>query len=198
MTDFLIFQLQGPMAAWGEVAVGEDRGSRDDPGVSALSGLLAAALGVDRADEASHAALARGEAHPQLAQLPSLSEAISQIYFAPPHEVDARLADVLTAARAIAARAADGTLTLDDPDLETIAVLSGGPLLDGLEAAVTAYEAYGEAGLRWLRTLELISWISTLVLLGLLGVFILAPTVRRVKTTWGSASAKAPAAPGGG
>ncbi|MCA8906961.1 MAG: PAS domain S-box protein [Rhodospirillaceae bacterium] len=135
--------------------------------------------------EASHAALARGEAHPQLAQLPSLSEAISQIYFAPPHEVDARLADVLTAARAIAARAADGTLTLDDPDLETIAVLSGGPLLDGLEAAVTAYEAYGEAGLRWLRTLELISWISTLVLLGLLGVFILAPTVRRVKTTLG-------------
>lgn len=55
--QFLVFQLIAPLAAWGDVAVGEYRGSRDSPGESALLGLLAAALGVRRDDEASLAAL---------------------------------------------------------------------------------------------------------------------------------------------
>ena len=57
---FLIFQLQAALAAWGDVAVGEFRGSRDQPGASALIGLLGAALGVRREDEATHAALRDG------------------------------------------------------------------------------------------------------------------------------------------
>lgn len=60
--DFLVFQLQGALASWGDVAVGEYRGTRDDPGAAALAGLLGAALGVDRADEAAHAALRDGYA----------------------------------------------------------------------------------------------------------------------------------------
>lgn len=60
--DFLVFQLQGALASWGDVAVGEFRGTRDDPGAAALAGLLGAALGVDRADEAAHAALRDGYA----------------------------------------------------------------------------------------------------------------------------------------
>ena len=55
--QFLVFQLCAPMAAWGDTAVGEHRGSRDLPGVSALIGLLGAALGLRREDEAAHAAL---------------------------------------------------------------------------------------------------------------------------------------------
>lgn len=31
--DFLVFQLQGPMAAWGDTAVGEFRPSLDAPGL---------------------------------------------------------------------------------------------------------------------------------------------------------------------
>ena len=58
--SFLIFQLQAALAAWGDVAVGEFRGSRDQPGASALIGLLGAALGVRREDEAAHAALRDG------------------------------------------------------------------------------------------------------------------------------------------
>ena len=58
--QFLVFQLQGALAAWGDVAVGEYRGSRDHPGESALIGLLGAALGVRREDEAAHAALRDG------------------------------------------------------------------------------------------------------------------------------------------
>ena len=58
--QFLVFQLQAPLAAWGDVAVGQYRGSRDSPGASALIGLLGAALGARRDDEAAHAALRDG------------------------------------------------------------------------------------------------------------------------------------------
>jgi CRISPR system Cascade subunit CasD len=60
--QFLVFQLQAALAAWGDVAVGEYRGSRERPGSSALVGLLGAALGVRRDDEAGHALLRDGYA----------------------------------------------------------------------------------------------------------------------------------------
>ena len=48
MAEFLLFQLFGPLAAWGDTAVGEERPSAPAPGKSAVSGLLAAALGIRR------------------------------------------------------------------------------------------------------------------------------------------------------
>lgn len=57
MENYLVFQLQGPLAAWGDPAVGEYRGSADTPGESALIGLLGAALGFKREDETAFAAL---------------------------------------------------------------------------------------------------------------------------------------------
>jgi CRISPR system Cascade subunit CasD len=58
--DYLVFQLQAPLAAWGEPAVGEFRGSANHPGEAALLGLLAAALGVVRDDEGALQALQAG------------------------------------------------------------------------------------------------------------------------------------------
>ena len=58
--DYLVFQLQAPLAAWGEPAVGEYRGSANHPGESALLGLLGAALGITRDDEAALQALQAG------------------------------------------------------------------------------------------------------------------------------------------
>lgn len=55
--EFLIFQLQAPISAWGETAVGEYRPTANYPGESALLGLLAAALGIEREDETVHLAL---------------------------------------------------------------------------------------------------------------------------------------------
>lgn len=55
--DYLIFQLQAPLSAWGETAVGEYRPTANYPSESALIGLLAAALGVDREDEDAHQSL---------------------------------------------------------------------------------------------------------------------------------------------
>lgn len=55
--NYLIFQLQAPLTAWGETAVGEYRPSANYPSESALIGLLAAALGIERHNEAQHQVL---------------------------------------------------------------------------------------------------------------------------------------------
>lgn len=51
MADYLVFHLYGPMAAWGDIAVGEYRPSFAHPSKSAIVGLLAAALGIRRNEE---------------------------------------------------------------------------------------------------------------------------------------------------
>jgi CRISPR system Cascade subunit CasD len=60
MAQCLIFQLYGPMAAWGEIAVGEIRATADHPTRSAVLGLVAAALGITREQEDEHQKLAAG------------------------------------------------------------------------------------------------------------------------------------------
>jgi len=49
--DYLLFRLYGPMASWGEIAVGETRHTASYPSKSAIIGLMAAALGIKRDDE---------------------------------------------------------------------------------------------------------------------------------------------------
>ncbi|MBT9610857.1 MAG: type I-E CRISPR-associated protein Cas5/CasD [Aquabacterium sp.] len=58
--EYLVFQLQGAMASWGEAAVGEYRGSHEYPTASALAGLIAAALGLRRDQEAELRAVNAG------------------------------------------------------------------------------------------------------------------------------------------
>jgi CRISPR system Cascade subunit CasD len=60
MPEYLVFVLHAPIAAFGGLAVGERRGSETRPARSALLGLLAAALGIERTEEARHAALESG------------------------------------------------------------------------------------------------------------------------------------------
>lgn len=57
---FLVFQLQGSLAAWGATAVGDYRGTDIYPSASGVFGLLAAALGLRREQEAEHHRLAQG------------------------------------------------------------------------------------------------------------------------------------------
>lgn len=58
MADYLVFHLYGPMAAWGDIAVGEYRPSFAHPSKSAIIGLLAAAMGIRRDEEGRQKALA--------------------------------------------------------------------------------------------------------------------------------------------
>ncbi|EQB4818875.1 TPA: type I-E CRISPR-associated protein Cas5/CasD [Citrobacter amalonaticus] len=51
MSQYLVFQLHGPMASWGVEAPGEVRHTQAWPTRSALLGLLAAAVGIHRDDE---------------------------------------------------------------------------------------------------------------------------------------------------
>lgn len=60
MADYLLLRLYGPLASWGEIAVGESRHSAVHPSRSALLGLLGAALGIERADESGQRALIDG------------------------------------------------------------------------------------------------------------------------------------------
>lgn len=46
--EFLVFRLSGPMAAFGEITVGEQRSLWDAPSKSGILGLLAACLGLNR------------------------------------------------------------------------------------------------------------------------------------------------------
>ncbi|MDI9633583.1 MAG: type I-E CRISPR-associated protein Cas5/CasD [Methanolinea sp.] len=55
--QYCVFSLYGPMASWGEIAVGENRHSADHPSKSAVIGLLGAALGLRRDEEEAHARL---------------------------------------------------------------------------------------------------------------------------------------------
>lgn len=58
-TSYLLFQLYGPMASWGDVAMGEMRPTFDHPSKSAVLGMVGAALGIRRSEEEKHRALAR-------------------------------------------------------------------------------------------------------------------------------------------
>lgn len=58
MHSYLVFQLYAPLAAWGDIAVGEVRPSYTHPTRSALVGLLAAACGVKRTEEERQARMA--------------------------------------------------------------------------------------------------------------------------------------------
>jgi CRISPR system Cascade subunit CasD len=58
--EYLLFRLYGPMASWGEIAVGEMRHSEVKPSKSALIGLLAAALGITREQDDQQQALSNG------------------------------------------------------------------------------------------------------------------------------------------
>ena len=60
MTEFLLLTLYSPTTSWGDIAVGQLRGSWDRPSRSAVMGLVAAALGTDRADQEGHDALEVG------------------------------------------------------------------------------------------------------------------------------------------
>lgn len=58
MPNYLTFQVYGPFAAFGSIAVGEIREISSSPGKSAILGLVAGALGVDRFYDRMHRNLA--------------------------------------------------------------------------------------------------------------------------------------------
>jgi len=60
--DYLLFRLYGPMASWGEIAVGQTRHTANYPSKSAIIGLIAAALGLKRNDSEKQLQIQQGYA----------------------------------------------------------------------------------------------------------------------------------------
>lgn len=60
--DYLLFRLYGPMASWGEIAVGETRHTASYPGKSSIIGLMAAALGIKRTETEKQQQMQQGYA----------------------------------------------------------------------------------------------------------------------------------------
>jgi len=60
--EYLVFRLYGAMASWGDIAVGTSRHTANHPSKSAITGLIAAALGVKREDEKTQTQLSEGYA----------------------------------------------------------------------------------------------------------------------------------------
>ncbi|MFZ5569198.1 MAG: type I-E CRISPR-associated protein Cas5/CasD [Thermodesulfobacteriota bacterium] len=60
--DYLLFRLYGPLASWGDIAVGETRHTASCPGKSAIVGLLSAALGIKRCDTEKQLMMQQGYA----------------------------------------------------------------------------------------------------------------------------------------
>lgn len=58
LKKYLVFRLHGPLASWGDIAVGEYRPSYSYPSKSAICGIVAAALGIERARDEEHQKLA--------------------------------------------------------------------------------------------------------------------------------------------
>ncbi|NOT72853.1 MAG: type I-E CRISPR-associated protein Cas5/CasD [Hyphomicrobium sp.] len=58
--QFLVFRLWGPMTSWGDIAVGERRGTWSRPSRSAILGLVASALGIERSNGSAHDRLEAG------------------------------------------------------------------------------------------------------------------------------------------
>ncbi len=54
LPEFLVFQLYGNLASWGDIAVGEHRPSQAHPSKSAITGLIGAALGLRRNKDQPH------------------------------------------------------------------------------------------------------------------------------------------------
>lgn len=60
--DYLLFRLYGPLASWGEIAVGATRHTAAYPSKSAIIGLMAAALGIKRSDVENQQRMQQGYA----------------------------------------------------------------------------------------------------------------------------------------
>jgi CRISPR system Cascade subunit CasD len=72
MNEYLLFRLYGPMAAWGDIAVGEIRHSYPYPSKSAVLGLIAAALGIKSEQEEDHRKLNSGYGFSVLVNSPGI------------------------------------------------------------------------------------------------------------------------------
>ena len=122
--------------------------------------------------DSSHRALIKGKVELHLPA--EMSEPIHALYFASPQAINFLEARYLNLARQLLNQP-PGSVRIDSPILQQLLVLSGGDLLQALDAVVKRYQQEGEAAVDRLHLAETIAWLSALGLLLLEGLFIFLP-----------------------
>ncbi|MFZ5482830.1 MAG: EAL domain-containing protein [Pseudomonadota bacterium] len=126
----------------------------------------------------SHRGLTQGDASLGLPQ--TMSDTMRALYYQPPLALDAQVRTYLGHVTALLD--ADGTtLGLDNPHYRAIISQAPGPLVAGLDQAVSQYQREGETAVRWLLWAETSVWLLTLLLLSLEAAFIFRPFVRQLR-----------------
>ena len=127
--------------------------------------------------ESSHKAIRFGSAAQRI-QAPSAGQVLA-VYEAEPYRLDARLADFLLHAHALANRP-PAVLSLDDPDLLAVEAAAQEPLLTALNAATVAVTSTSEAAIAHLRRVLALLTLLMLVVLLLEALFLYRPLFRRL------------------
>jgi diguanylate cyclase (GGDEF)-like protein len=107
------------------------------------------------------------------------SPSVRAVYLNPPYSLDLRMQDFLAHARAFAVRSGP-RLTLDDPDLLALEQAARQPLLDALDAAVTANQQTSESAIRTLRKTLTSLTLLMLIILMLEALFLYRPLFDRL------------------
>jgi diguanylate cyclase (GGDEF)-like protein len=127
--------------------------------------------------EQAHQSLLHGSAADRISAL-SVPE-VAQVYFGNPWQLDARTQQFLAHARALASRPA-ASLTVSDSDLIAVEEAAQRPLLDALNAAVSANEAHSERAIGLLRRRLTLLTCLMLVILLLEALFLYRPLFNRL------------------
>jgi len=109
------------------------------------------------------------------------SQKVQKIYYEAPIYLDQQVQTFLEKAQFLTTIPC-GSLSKDNPQLQYLILAAESKLLDGLNAAVLAYQTDSENNVRQLVYLKTALWILTLIVLGLEILFIFRPMVRHVVT----------------
>lgn len=127
--------------------------------------------------EDAHAALTVTD--PAASLLVTPAPQVWAIYFEAPLQLDAKVRDYLSEARALVA-APDAELTPDNPRLHRLTTTST-ELLDALDRVVEEYETESEAAVRRVERLDHAVFTVDLLVLVATGLFVFRPMTRRIR-----------------
>ena len=125
----------------------------------------------------AHKALLYGSL--EMHQAGPASEAVRNVYWKAPWSLDAKVQDFLSRATLLANKPSS-QLSLTDPDLIEVQIAAQAPLLDALNAAVTANQETSERSIRTLRKVLTSLTLMMLIILMLEALFLYRPLFQRL------------------
>ncbi|MEQ8664129.1 MAG: response regulator [Rhodospirillales bacterium] len=127
--------------------------------------------------DTSHDALVNGSAE---IGVPGIdAESLRRVYFEPPHDLDQKVRDFVANARRLLGHVAGDPLPENELDtvLGEMNLAARHELLASLDAAVSAFESEGDAGVQRINTAQTLTRYAEFLVIGLVFLFVLVPVV---------------------